>query len=122
MTNDQTMNRDVKIIDAADQVAGRLASRIAFILQGKHKPAYQSHQDLGYFVQVINVDKLKFTGKKLAKKIYYRNTGYPGGIRTTKLSDLLAKRPDRLLRMMVSTMLPKNRLRQPRLKRLLFGK
>ena len=116
------MQRKSHIIDATDKIAGRLASRIAFLLQGKHKASYQAHLDEGDIVIVQNVGQMKFSGKKLEQKIYYRHTGYPGGIRTAKLSDRVQKNPRQLLMDMIWNMLPDNKLRNPRIKRLRFEK
>lgn len=95
-----------------------MASRIAFLLQGKHKPSYQGNTDCGDMVEVTNVAGMKFSGNKLQAKTYHRYSGYPGGIRNIKLSDLMAKHPDRALRQIVKDMLPKNRLQKNMLKRL----
>ena len=117
-----TMARTVHTIDAEDKIAGRLASQIAVLLQGKHKPSYQPNIDGGDAVHIENVGKMRFSGKKLEKKVYHRFTGYPGGIRTTRLSELFENRPEHVLRMMVQNMLPKNKLRNGMLKRLSFVK
>lgn len=114
------MERKLHKIDAADQIAGRLASKVAFLLQGKNKVSYQAHTDCGDSVEVENVAKMKFSGKKLEDKVYYRNTGYPGGIRTTKLSDLMDQKPGEALRKMVYNMLPDNKLRPKMIKRLII--
>lgn len=109
-------------IDAADQIAGRLASRIAVLLQGKNKVTYQSNINGGDAVVIENADKMKFSGRKLTTKLYHRFTGYPGGIRTVRLDEVFAKHPEELLRRMVYAMLPKNKLRQLMIKRLTFAK
>lgn len=114
------MERAVHKIDASGKIAGRLASEIAFILQGKHKATYALGKDNGDFVEVTNVAEMKFSGKKIAEKVYHRTTGYPGGIRTTKLSELFAKDPAEVLRKTVKNMLPKNRLQADMLKRLII--
>lgn len=114
------MERTTHTIDATEKIGGRLASKIAFLLQGKNKITYQAHTDCGDMVEVENVSKMKFSGKKLDDKVYYRNTGYPGGIRTTKLSDLMAKQPAEALRKMVYNMLPDNKLRAKMIKRLII--
>ena len=112
------MNRQTHKIDATGKIAGRLASEIAVLLQGKNKTYYQLNIDSGDFVEVANVSAMKFSGKKLDTKVYYRNTGYPGGIRTKKLKDMMANEPNQVLRTMVYDMLPKNRLREEMIKRL----
>ena len=112
------MERKLHKIDARGKIAGRLASEISLLLQGKNKVTYQSHLDCGDKVEVINVAQMKFSGKKLEQKIYYRHTGYPGGIRTTKLKDLMEHNPAEALRKILYNMLPKNKLRAKMLKRL----
>ena len=98
------------LIDAEDHALGRIASRAASVLRGKHRSDYTPHQDAGDFVVIINAAKLKLTGSKAEDKIYHRHTGYPGGIRTTTAGKLLQSRPERLIEMAVHGMLPKNRL------------
>jgi len=115
------MERNTHTIDATGKIAGRLASEIAILLQGKHKVSYQSHIDGGDKVAVTNVKQMKFSGKKLAQKVYHRTTGYPGGIRTTQLKDLMANNPAEALRKVVLNMLPKNKFRPNRMKRLIIS-
>jgi len=99
------------VIDADGRALGRVATRAAAILAGKHRPDYTPHEDTGDFVVVINAAKVKLTGKKLEEKIYYRHTEYPGGIRTTTAGKILeSKKPQRLVEIAVRGMLPKNRL------------
>jgi large subunit ribosomal protein L13 len=98
------------VIDAEGRALGRIATRAASVLRGKHRPDYTPHQDTGDFVVIINAAKLKLTGNKAEDKIYYRHTGYPGGIRTTSAGKMLSSRPERLLEIAVRGMLPKNRL------------
>lgn len=114
------MERATHKIDATEQIAGRLASKISTLLQGKHKVEYQPHTDCGDFVEVTNVDKLKFTGKKLEQKVYHRNTGYPSGIRTKELKNLIKDNPAEVLEKTIYNMLPKNKLRPKMLKRLII--
>lgn len=116
------INRDKHQIDACGRIAGRLASEVAILLMGKHKVSYQPHIDGGDFVEVANVDKLKFSGDKLEQKIYYRTSGYPGGIKETPLKKIFKEKPDELFIKIVRNMLPKNRLRKEMLKRLTFKK
>ncbi|MCH8049440.1 50S ribosomal protein L13 [Patescibacteria group bacterium] len=111
-------NRDIYKVDAAGQVLGRLATDIATHLIGKHKPSYQPHIDAGDVVEVINADKSRVTGKKMEQKMYYRHSGYPGGLKTIKMEDVYAKDPAKILEMAVSRMLPKNKHRTARLRRL----
>lgn len=105
-------------VDATGHSPGRLASRIAVILQGKDKPVYTPHVDTGDFVIVTNVEKMSFTGRKLDQKEYGRHTGYPGGRKTTMMKELLQKHPDRILRKAVRGMLPKNRLARMQIRKL----
>ncbi len=99
------------VIDAEGLVVGRVASIIAKILRGKHKPTYTPHMDCGDYVVVVNADKVVFTGKKLTDKIYYRHTGYPGGIKSVTPKELLTGRfPDRVLMKAVERMLPRGPL------------
>ncbi len=98
------------VLDAADQTLGRLATQVAGLLMGKHKPAYSAHLDMGDFVVVVNAEKVRVTGNKLNDKVYYRHTGYMGGLKETTLRDLLARRPRRVLELAVRGMLPRNRL------------
>jgi large subunit ribosomal protein L13 len=98
------------LIDASERPLGRVASRTASILRGKHRPDFTPNQDTGDFVVVINAAKVRLTGAKLENKTYYRHTGYPGGIRTTTAAKLIATKPERLLEIAVRGMLPKNRL------------
>lgn len=105
-------------IDATDQVLGRLATSIVLVLRGKNKATFQPHIDAGDFVNVTNAAKLKLTGKKLDQKQYYHYSGYPGGLRTKKLSVVMVKDPAWALRAAVWNMLPKNKLRNNMIKRL----
>lgn len=98
------------LIDASERPLGRIATRAASVLRGKHRPDYTPHQDAGDFVIIINAGKLRLTGAKLTGKVYSRHTGYPGGIRATTAERLMATRPERLLEAAVRGMLPKNRL------------
>lgn len=104
-------------VDAEGKTVGRLASDIAKILIGKHKPTYSLNQDAGDFVVVVNADKVKFTGNKLTQKLYYRHSNHPGGLKSTQARDVLAKHPTRVLELAVRGMLPKNRLRDVRMTR-----
>ncbi len=98
------------VIDAADQPLGRLASRVAAVLRGKHRPDYTPHTDAGDFVVVINAAKVKLTGDKKRTKIFYRHSGYPGGIWKEAYGDLLVRAPDFAVEKAIKGMLPKNRL------------
>jgi large subunit ribosomal protein L13 len=116
------MQRNVHTIDATDKVLGRLASSIAILLRGKNKISFQPHLDEGDIVNVKNVGKLKVTGNKMEQKVYYRHSGYPGGIKSKQLKDLMNDKPSEVLRKAVYNMLPKNRLRSEMIKRLRFVK
>ena len=105
-------------IDAENIVVGRLAAYISKVLRGKNKPQYTPHMDNGDFVIVTNIDKIKFTGKKLNNKTYYRHTGYPGGIKTTSPSLLLKKKPEEILKLAVKRMLPSGPLAKKQLSKL----
>jgi large subunit ribosomal protein L13 len=104
------VQRDWYVIDASNQVLGRLATQIATLLRGKHKPTYTPSMDGGDFVIVVNAEKIRVTGSKEHQKVYYRYTGYPGGLRETSYKDMLQKHPDRIIRLAVKGMLPKNRM------------
>jgi large subunit ribosomal protein L13 len=106
------------LVDASGKTLGRLASEIAKVLKGKHKPTYSPHLDGGDYVVVINADKIAVTGRKMDQKMYYRHTGYPGGIRETNLRGLLARHPTQALKFAVRGMLPKNRLGRRMIKKL----
>jgi large subunit ribosomal protein L13 len=112
------MERETIIIDAQGKALGRLASQIAIFLQGKHKPNFLPYKDMGDFVIVKNVEKIKLTGKKMKQKKYYRHSGYLGGLKEIPLEEIFRKRPASILKMAVQGMLPKNKLRAQMLKRL----
>ncbi len=107
-------------IDANNEAVGRLAGRIALILRGKNKPEYEPHLDMGDIVEVTNADKMKFTGNKLEQKEYYHHSGYPGGLKTKKVSEVMEKDPGEVLKRAVREMLPNNRLRKGMMKRLII--
>ncbi len=98
------------IVDAQDKVLGRMASEVAKVLRGKHKPIYTPHVDTGDHVVIINADKVRLTGDKLDKKIYYRHSGYPGGIKSATAREMMEKKPETVIEKAVRGMLPKNRL------------
>jgi large subunit ribosomal protein L13 len=106
------------VVDAEGQTLGRLATRIADTLRGKKKPEYTPHIDTGDFVVVVNADKITVTGKKLEQKIYYRHSGYPGGLRERTLAEELERRPTEVLRKAVKGMLPRNRLARQQITKL----
>lgn len=112
------IERDWFVIDAQDQTLGRLASKIAPILRGKHKPSFTPHLDCGDYVIVVNAEKIRVTGRKLDQKYYHRHSGYPGGLTSISLRDQLDKHPERVLQSAVRGMLPKNRLGRRVIKKL----
>jgi large subunit ribosomal protein L13 len=112
------IQRDWYVIDAQGQTLGRLATRTATILRGKHKPLYTPHVDCGDYVIIINAEKVHATGQKMSQKKYYRHSGYPGGIKEISLRDQLQKFPERVLEAAVRGMLPKNRLGRRMFKKL----
>jgi len=112
--------RKIHYFDATDQVLGRLATKIATLLIGKHKEDYQPNLDQGDIVVIENVKKIKITGQKLEQKIYYHHTQYPGGLKENKMGDVFKKNPSEVLKKAIWNMLPKNKLRSPRIKRLKF--
>ena len=106
----ETVQHDWYVVDATDRVLGRLASQIALRLRGKHKAIYTPHVDTGDFIIVLNAEKIRVTGNKAEDKMYYRHTGYPGGIYETNFRKLQARFPDRVLEKAVKGMLPKGPL------------
>ena len=98
------------VVDASERTLGRLAAEIARRLRGKHKPTYTPHVDTGDFVVVVNAEKVRVSGKKDSDKTYFRHSGYPGGIKSTKLKDLRARHPERIIELAVKGMLPRNPL------------
>lgn len=113
-----TRERNWLVVDATGKTLGRLATQIADALRGKRKPEYTPHCDVGDFVIVINADKIAVTGKKLAEKRYYRHSGYPGGLRSRTLAEMLDRRPEEVIRKAVKGMMPRNRLARQQLTKL----
>uniref|UniRef100_A0A832LW66 Large ribosomal subunit protein uL13 n=1 Tax=Caldimicrobium thiodismutans TaxID=1653476 RepID=A0A832LW66_9BACT len=113
----EDVKRNWYLIDAKDKVLGRLASQIALMLQGKHRPDYTPHVDQGDFFVVINADKVKLTGKKLDQKVYWRHSGYMGGMKLETARRLLERKPEALIYLAVKRMLPRNRMRKKLLKK-----
>ncbi|KAI0071842.1 60S ribosomal protein L23 [Panus rudis PR-1116 ss-1] len=105
-------------VDASDRVLGKLAERIAIVLMGKHKPIFDPSADCGDYVVVSNARKVKVTGKKAEQKVYRHHTMFPGGLKEITYRDMMARKPDEIIRQAVSGMLPKNKLRERRLERL----
>jgi len=112
------MQREIHTIDATNKPLGRLAGKIAKLLRGKHKVQFLPYKDIGDIVIVKNVGKIKITGKKLKQKIYYRHSGYPGGLKKISMEELFKKDPAQVLKKAVWGMLPKNKLRKKMIKRL----
>lgn len=112
------IKREWYVVDAEGKTLGRLASKIARILMGKHKPYYTPHLDTGDFVIVVNADKIHVTGRKLDQKMYYRYSGYPSGLKSVTLRKQLATRPERVIWAAVRNMLPKNKVGRAMLKKL----
>ncbi|MCB0395506.1 MAG: 50S ribosomal protein L13 [Flavobacteriales bacterium] len=108
--NKANANKEWFVVDAENEVLGRLSSKVAFVLRGKHKTGFTPHADCGDNVIVINADKVRLTGTKMEDKIYIRHTGYPGGQRQVKAADLIQKKPAQLIEKAVRGMLPKNKL------------
>jgi large subunit ribosomal protein L13 len=113
-----TRERNWVVIDAAGLTLGRLATRIADTLRGKHKPEFTPHCDVGDFVIVVNAERISVTGKKLEEKRYYRHSGYPGGLRSRTLAEMLDRRPEEVIRKAVKGMLPRTRLGRAQLRKL----
>jgi large subunit ribosomal protein L13 len=114
----QDIERKWYLIDAEGKVLGRLASRVASILRGKHKPIYTPHLDTGDYVIVINASKVRLTGEKPEQKFYYRYSGYPGGLKSVRYDKLLKEKPTRIIKAAVKGMLPHNKLGRAMLKKL----
>ncbi len=112
------IERNWYVVDATNQVLGRLASEIAQILRGKHKPTFAPHIDVGDFVVVVNADKVRITGRKIESKTYFRHSGYPGGKKFTSLAEMLERHPEDVIKIAVKGMLPKNRLASQQIKKL----
>ncbi len=106
------------VIDASNQILGRLATQIAMRLRGKHKPEYTPHLDTGDFIIVVNAEKIRLTARKLDQKKYYRHSGYLGGLKERTARQMLAEKPEEMIRLAVKRMLPKNKLARQQLKKL----
>ena len=113
-----TAERNWYVVDATGRTLGRLATQLADALRGKRKPEYTPHIDTGDFVIVINAEKIAVTGDKRAEKLYHRHSGYPGGLKTRTLQEMLDKRPEEVIRLAVKGMLPRNRLARKQLTKL----
>jgi large subunit ribosomal protein L13 len=118
VTKPNEVEREWHVVDAKGETLGRLATRIARILCGKHKPNYSPAVDMGDYVIVVNAEKVRVTGRKLDQKVYYRHSGYPGGLKEISLRDQLTKHPTRVIEHAVRGMLPKGRLGRQMFKKL----
>ena len=116
--NAASVERKWHVIDVEGEVVGRVASKIATVLRGKHKPDFTPHFDNGDHVIVVNAEKVRFTGEKLTDKVYLRHTGYPGGQRKATPRDLMARKPERVLEMAIRGMLPRTKLGRAQIKKL----
>ena len=108
--NKATVQKEWVVVDATDQVLGRLGAKVAKLLRGKYKPSFTPHVDCGDNVIIVNADKVELTGNKWTDRVYYRHSGYPGGQKQSTPADLMKRSPDRLFRKVVKGMLPKNKL------------
>ena len=113
-----TRERNWLVVDATGKTLGRLATEIAMTLRGKRKPQYTPHCDVGDFVIVVNAEKVSVTGNKREEKRYYRHSGFPGGLRSRTFEEMMARRPEEVLRLAVKGMLPRNRLGRQQLRKL----
>ena len=118
MASPATIERKWYVVDATDKTLGRLSSQIASVLRGKNKPTYTPSMDTGDYVIVINADKIKVTGKKMDQKIYYRHSDYVGGMKEATLKEMMAKKPEDVIKLAVKGMLPKGPLGRQMLKKL----
>lgn len=118
MASPSTIDRKWYVVDATGYTLGRLASEIASVLRGKNKPTYTPHMDTGDYVIVVNAEKINITGKKMDQKIYYNHSDYVGGMRETTLKEMMAKKPDQVMKLAVKGMLPKGPLGREMIKKL----
>ena len=118
MASPATIERKWYVVDATGYTLGRLASEVAKVLRGKNKPIFTPHMDCGDYVIIVNADKVKVTGKKLDQKIYYHNSEYVGGMKETTLREMMAKKPEKVVKLAVKGMLPKGALGKDMLKKL----
>ena len=112
------IKREWHVVDASGEILGRLSTRVAGLLMGKHKPLFSRNMDVGDFVVVINADKIRVTGNKAKQKLYYRHSGYPGGLKSISLEKMMQTHPTRVIEHAVKGMLPHNKLNADRMKRL----
>lgn len=114
----ENQNRNWYLLDAKDKILGKLATSVADLLRGKNKPYFDPSRDLGDFVVIVDASQIRVTGKKLGEKIYFRHSGYPGGLKRESLKDMILRKPEEVLRKAVSGMLPRNKLKKIWLSRL----
>jgi large subunit ribosomal protein L13 len=117
-TKASDIERQWHVVDAADQVLGRMATRVARLLMGKHKPLFCRNMDVGDYVVVVNAAQVRVTGNKAKQKMYYRHSGYPGGLKTVSLEEMMQARPTRVIEHAVKGMLPRNKLNASMMRRL----
>lgn len=117
-TKSSDIRREWRVIDASDKVLGRLATEVACLLRGKHKSIYVPHLDTGDYVIVVNAKKVRVTGRKAKQKVYYKHSGYPGGLKLTTFEEMMETYPSRVIKYAVKGMLPKNALGRAMLKKL----
>lgn len=114
----ETTEHDWFVVDATDLILGRMSTEIALRLRGKHKPEYTAHVDTGDYIVVVNAEKVAVTGKKAEKKIYYRHTGYPGGLKSRTFNEMIEASPEEVIKLAVKGMMPRNPLGRAMLKKL----
>lgn len=114
---EKEVTRNWYLIDVGGKVLGRSATQIATLLMGKHKPTYSGHMDMGDFVVVINAKDVQLTGRKKSQKVYYSHSGYPGGFKEVKFAQMIEEQPEKVIKLAVKRMLPKNRLQSKRMRR-----
>ena len=117
-TKASDIKREWHVIDAADKILGRVATQVASLLMGKHKPMFNRHLDVGDYVVVVNAEKIRVSGNKTKQELYYRHSGYPGGFKSVSLGKMLKTHPTRVIKHAVKGMLPHNRLEARMMKRL----
>lgn len=117
-TIEQVEAKNWHVVNAAGQVLGRVATKVATVLMGKHKPTYTAHVDIGDFVVVVNADKIRVTGRKASQKMYYRHSGFPGGLKKRTFKEQMGHDSTKVIRLAVQNMLPKNKLGRTRLTKL----
>ena len=118
MANPDKIERKWYVVDAAGCTLGRLSSEVAKVLRGKNKPEFTPHVDTGYYVVVVNAEKVKVTGKKLDQKVYYNHSDYVGGMKETTLKEMMAKKPEKVIELAIKGMLPKGPLGRSMIKKL----